>query len=126
MKGYRANIKDGREIYIPHWPVNVALENLTQAGKYIGTQNIINISELNIPATIIAITTCKEPKIVSALVRDFICQVAIDGDRVTKETIDALFEGNLYVVVELFAHTIHSQYADFFELGLPKVPSQDK
>lgn len=123
---YRKRISDGREIYIPNWPVDVALENLTQVGKLLGTENVINISELNIPAAIVAIMKCENPKLATALIKHFVCQVRIDGSKIEPETISAMFEGDLYGVVELFTHVIHSQYSEFFSLGLAKEASQDK
>lgn len=123
---YRKRISDGREIYIPNWPVDVALENLTQVGKLLGTENVINISELNIPAAIVAIMKCENPKLATALIKHFVCQVRIDGSKIEPETISAMFEGDLHGVVELFTHVIHSQYSEFFSLGLAKEASQDK
>lgn len=123
---YKRKLKDGREIYIPNWPVDVSLENLTQAGKLLGTENIINISELNIPAAIVAIMRCDNPKLTSALVKHFVCQVRIDGNKIEPETINSMFEGDLATIIELFAHVIHSQYSEFFSLGLAKEACPDK
>ena len=80
---YTATIKDGREIYIPSWSVGVALENLTLAGKYLGTENIINIAELNIASTVVAIMGSSDPKQAANLVKHFICQVRIDNQKIT-------------------------------------------
>lgn len=126
MKDYKATLKDGRAIFIPSWPVDVALENLTQAGKCLGTENVINISELSIPAVIVSIMGCDDYKLTSALIRHFICQVRIDGTKIAPETINSMFNGDLATVAELFAHVIHSQYSDFFVSGLVKESSQDK
>lgn len=123
---YKRTLKSGREIYIPNWSVDVALENLTQAGKVLGSENIINISTLNIPAVVVAVLGAEQPKLASALIKHFVCQVRIDGEKITTDTINEMFEGDLYTIAELFAHVIHSQYADFFELGLAKDDSQDK
>ena len=126
MKKYNTTIKDGREIYIPNWAVDVSLENLTQAGKLFGTENIINISELNIPAAVVAIMGCQDHKLAARLVKYFVCQVRIDGNKITEETINTMFDGDLAVVIELFTHVIHSQYSEFFSLGLAKAHSPDK
>ncbi len=125
-ESYTKTILDGREIYIPYWPVDVALENLTQVGKLLGTENVIRISELNIPAAVVAVMGCDNPKLASAMIKHFVCQVRIDGNKIEASTINSMFEGNLHAVVELFTHVIHSQYADFFSLGLAKEVSQDK
>jgi len=125
MEGYKATLRDGRDIYIPNWPVDVALENLTKAGKYLGTDNIIEIAYINIPAVIVAIMGAEDPKQCAALVRHFICQVRIDGSKIDATSIDEMFSGNLGHIAELFAHVVHSQYHDFFESGLVKEPSQD-
>ncbi len=122
---YKRKIQDGREIYIPNWPVDVALENLTQAGKVLGSENIINISELNSAGAIVALMNAENPKLASMLVKHFICQVRIDGNKITSETINSMFDGELHIVLELFTHVVHSQYADFFSLGLAKVVSQE-
>lgn len=124
-KNYSASLKDGRKIYIPSWPVDVALENLTLAGKYLGTENVINISTLSIPAVIVAIMGATDPKAAASLVKHFLCTVRIEGDKITPETINSMFEGDLASVAELFAHVMHSQYSDFFKLGLAKVNSPD-
>ncbi len=125
MEGYKAKISDGRDIFIPTWPVDVALENLTKAGKYLGADNVIKIAYLNISAVIVAIMKAEEPKQCAALVKHFICQVRIDGSKIESNTIDEMFGGNLGFIAELFAHVIHSQYHDFFESGLVKELSQD-
>ncbi len=123
---YNATIKSGKEIFIPSWDVGVALENLTKAGKYLGSENIINIAELNIASTIVAIMDAKEPAIVAQLIKHFVCQVRIDGKKITEDTIDSMFEDNLGEIAELFTHVIHAQYSSFFVLGLAKEPSPDK
>lgn len=125
MSDYKSKLKDGRAIYIPAWPVDVALENLSLAGKQLGTENIINISSLNIPAVIVAIMGAEYPKQSAGLIKHFLCTVRIDGSKITSETINSLFSGDLSSVAELFAHVIHSQYASFFESGLAKANSQD-
>ena len=123
---YKKTIQDGREIYIPSWPVDVALENLTQIGKLLGTENIIRISELNVPAAIVAIMKCDNPKLATAMIKHFVCQVRIAGNKITPSTINDMFEGDLHAVIELFTHVIHSQYADFFSLGLAKEVSPEQ
>lgn len=125
-ESYTRTISDGREIYIPNWAVDVALENLTLVGKLLGTENIIRISELNIPAAVVAVMSCDNPKLASAMIKHFICQVRIDGSKIEPDTINSMFEGDLHGVIELFTHVIHSQYADFFSLGLAKEVSPDK
>lgn len=122
-KGYRGKLEDGRDIYIPNWPVDVALENLNLAGKVLGVEQVVNISALNVPAVIVAIMGSDDHKRCSALVKHFICQVRIDGDKITPETINQKFEGDLHSVAELFTHVIHSQYHRFFESGLAKANS---
>lgn len=124
-KDYSAKLRDGQDIFIPSWPVDVALENLTLAGKLLGTEHIINIAALNIPACVVAIMDAKDAKQAAALVKHFICQVRIEGKKIEPATINSMFEGNLSTVTELFAHVIHSQYNDFFESGLAKATSQE-
>jgi hypothetical protein len=123
---YKRTIADGRDIYIPNWSVDVALENLTQAGRVLGSENIINISELNTAGAIVALMKAENPKLASRLVKHFICQVRIDGSKITEDTINTMFDGQLEVVLELFTHVIHSQYADFFSLGLAKAVSPEQ
>ena len=125
MAGYTAKLKDGRDIYIPNWPVNVSLENLTMAGKYLGTERVINISELNVAAVIYAIAESPEPKEAANLVEHFVCQARIAGEKIDPSTINTMFEGDLKAIAEIFAHVIHSQYADFFVSGLAKENSQE-
>lgn len=126
MSGYSANLKDGREIYIPSWPVNVQLENLTNASKYLGPQHIISIADLDVKAVIVAIMNSVEPAKTAQLIKHFVCQVRIAGNKITEETLDVMFEDDLKGITEIFAHVIHSQYSDFFDSGLVKEPSQDK
>lgn len=122
--GYHATLKDMKEIYIPHWPVDVALENLTRAGQHLGTDAVIRISELNIPAVIVAIMDAKDPNQTASLIKHFICQARISGSKIEPNQIDNMFEGNLAQVAEIFAHVIAAQYADFFVSGLAKELSQ--
>jgi hypothetical protein len=123
MSGYSAKLVNGQEIYIPSWPVDVQLENLTLAGKYLGSESVITISELNLAAVVVAIMQAKEPKHCANLIKHFVCQVRIDGKKIEPNTINSMFEEDLALVGEMFAHVLHSQYADFFELGLVREPS---
>lgn len=125
---YRKTIKDGREIYVPNWPVDVALQNLAQAGKVFGNENVIRMSELNIPAAVVALMSTDDPALAARLIKHFTCQVRIDGSKIAPETINGMFEGSkgLAVVMELFCHVMHSQFSDFFDLGLAKEASPDK
>lgn len=125
MSGYTETLKDGREIYIPSWTVSVALENLTMAGKYLGTNRVIDISELNIASVILAIAESPEPKEAANLVEHFVCQARIAGEKITPSTINTIFEDDLKTIAEIFAHVVHSQYADFFASGLVKVSSPE-
>lgn len=123
---YNATLESGLEIYIPHWPVDVSLENLAKAGKILGTQAIIAISEINIPAVIVAVMDSKDPSLTASLIKHFISQARVDGKKIEANTIDKMFEGKLYEVAEIFAHVIAAQYAEFFSSGLAKAHSQDK
>lgn len=125
-KKYYAKLRDGRDIYIPNWPVDVALENLAQAGKVFGTPNVIRIAEGNMAAAINALTKSDDPKLASALIKHFICQARIDSKKIEPDTLATMFEGELFVVMELFMHVLISQYADFFALGLVKEHSQEQ
>lgn len=123
-EGYKAKLKDGQEIYIATWTPSVALENLTQAGKYIGLDNLLNISKLtklSMHAVIVAISEAEDSETTLKLIQHFICTVGMDGDRITEATFDTIFEGKLPLIVEVFTHVVHSQYADFFEQGLIEV-----
>ena len=123
MSDYNETLKSGKEIYVPHWPVDVSLENLAKAGQYLGTNAVIQISEVNIPAVIVSIMEAKDPMQTASLIKHFICQARISGEKIDPSTIDQMFEGNLAEVAEIFAHVIAAQYADFFALGLAKVVS---
>ncbi len=125
MKDYSATLSTGEDIYIPAWPVDVQLEDLTRAGKALGATNIINISHINVPSFITALMECEDPKMTAALVTHFVCQARMDGKKILPNTIDTMFAGNLTLVAELFCHIIHSQYHDFFVSGSAKVPSPE-
>jgi hypothetical protein len=123
---YTSTLKDGREIAIPAWPINVALENLTNLGKYLGIDNVINIASLNVPAVIVAIMSSDEPKQCASIIKQFVCQARIAGSKINEGTIDDIFDNNLAAVTEMFAHVVHAQYSDFFESGLAKELSPSK
>lgn len=125
-EAYKRHLKSGREIYIPSWSVDVALENLTQVSKALGADSVINISTLNVPAVIVAIMSSENPKLTTSLIKHFVCQVRIDGEKITPDTINMMFDGDLHTIAELFAHVIHSQYSDFFVLGLAKEASPEQ
>ena len=122
-ENYRATIEDGREIYIPNWSVKVQYENLSQACKYLGQENVINISALNVPAAMVALMGSEDAKASTDLILHFVQQVRINGDKIN---IDSMDELGAPVVMELFTHVMHSQYNDFFESGLAKAHSQSK
>jgi len=124
MSGYSGTLKDGREIYVPHWAVDVSLENLTNAAQYLGADNLLSISQNSAPAAIIAITQAKDAKATAALVQYFVCSARVDGDKITSSGFNSMFTGKIHEALEIFATVVHAQYADFFELGLAKETSQ--
>jgi len=125
MSGYNATLKDGQEIYIPSWPASVALENLTKAGKYIGSDNLLRIAELNYPAAMLSITESDDSKTTAELIKHFVCEARMDGNKIDKAGYDSQFEGNLFLAIEIFCHVIKAQYYDFFKSGLAKETSQE-
>lgn len=125
MSGFSGKLKDERDIYIPHWPVDTALENLGKAGQLLGVQNIIRISELNIPAVIVALSQAEDPANAALLVKYFVCEARIDNEKMTPAIYATKLKGNLEQVAELFAMVVHAQYASFFESGLAKENSPE-
>lgn len=125
MSGYNAVLKEGQEVYIPSWPVSVALENLTKAGKYIGSDNLIRISELNIPSAMVAIMNAEDSNTTSELIKHFVCEARMDGEKIMKIDYDTKFKDNIYLAIEIFCHVVRAQYYDFFKQGLAKEPSQE-
>jgi len=121
VEDYKAKLDDGRDIYIPSWSVKVQYENLTQACKYLGQDNVILISALNVPAAILAVMGSDDATASTELVLHFIQQARISGQKITENSIDDL---GMHTVMELFAHVMYSQYNSFFELGLAKAVSQ--
>ena len=119
-EGYSATLENGEDIYIPPWPVDVSLENLARAGKSLGNDNVVLISKLNIPAVINGIMNSKDPEETANLIKHFVCQARISGKKITPDTLDEIFTNKLAMITEVFAHVMHYQYNDFFELGLAK------
>jgi hypothetical protein len=122
MSDYNANLKDGRAIFIPSWPVSVQYENLTTACKYLGQDNVIEISYKNIPAAMIAVMQAEKPKETTQMIMHFVQQTRMDGDKISANNVDEL---GMATIMELFVHVIHSQFNDFFESGLAKEASPD-
>ena len=123
MKDYTGELADGRAIYIPNWSVKVQFENLTQACKYLGQDEVIAISALNVPAAMLAIMGSDDAETATKFVLHTVQQARVDGQKIGLTTIEEL---GLAMVVEIFTHVLHSQYHDFFESGLAKAPSLNK
>lgn len=119
---YTGNLEDGRTIFIPSWSAVVQFENLTQACKYLGQDNVIQISSLNVPAAMLAVMGSEDAKATTELVMHFVQQARIEGDKITPDSMDKL---GLPVILELFVHVMHSQYNDFFVSGLAKAASHN-
>tara|TARA_R110000850_G_scaffold132440_7_gene253481 strand:- start:731 stop:1105 length:375 start_codon:yes stop_codon:yes gene_type:complete len=119
-EGYKSNLEDGRAIFIPNWPATVQFENLTEACKYLGQENVINISTLNVPAAMVAVMRSDDAKATTQLVMHFIQQARMEGDKITINSLDSL---GMPTIIELFTHVMHAQYNDFFESGLAKAAS---
>ena len=122
-KDYTGSLADGRSIYIPNWSVKVQFENLTQACKYLGQDQVIEISTLNVPAAMLAIMNSDDAETTAQFVLHVVQQACIDGSKIDTALIEKL---GLDIVVELFTHVMHSQYDDFFVSGLAKAPSRNK
>lgn len=123
MAGYTATLSKGQEIFIPFWAASVALENLSKAGKFIGSDNLLRIAELNIPSVMLAIMEAEDSAATAGLIKHFICTVRMDEQKIDPSQYDSKFENELYLTAELFAHVVKAQYADFFVLGLAKANS---
>ena len=123
---YKSTLEDSRAIYVPAWPVDIALENLAKAGKILGTEAVIAISELNTAAVIVAIMDSKDPSQTASLIKYFVTKARVDGKKIEGSDVDTFFEDNLYGVAEVFAHVVAAQYASFFVSGLAKAHSQSK
>lgn len=122
---YNATLEGGQEVFIPSWPASVALQELTNAGKYIGTDKLLRIAELDTPSAILAITESVEPAQTAGLIKHFVCSARMDGAKIEVSNYDSQFENNLYLAIELFCHVVKAQYSDFFEQGLAKANSQN-
>lgn len=122
-KGYRVTLRGGQEIAVPIWSATVALLNLAAAGKYIGQDNLISITELNIPSVMLAIINSNEPDDTTALIKNFVCSARMDGNKIQAKDFDEIFGGKLGLIVEIFAHVMKAQYATFFTQGLAKESS---
>lgn len=122
---YNGFLKDGTEIYVPNWPVDAALMNLSSGGKYIGADNLLRIADLNIPAAILAITESDSPAETKDFIKHCVCHARIDGQKITPNNVNSLFEENLAKMIEIFTVVIHAQYSDFFVSGLVKANSQE-
>lgn len=126
MSGYSKVLEDGSEIYIPLWNATVAFTNLTRCTEVIGIDNLVSISQDNIPAVIIALAGAKDADVAAQLLMHMVCEVRVDGDKLSKADFDDKFKGNIYKAAELFNHVIIAQYQSFFEQGLAKALSQQK
>ena len=127
IDGYKGELKGGQKIYIADWTPHVALQNLTQAGTYIGIDNLLAISKLDDFSThtaILAITSATDSEGTMGLIEHFVCTAAMDGERIQPHSFDAIFKDNLFLVVEIFCHVVKSQYADFFVQGLVEAQPQ--
>jgi hypothetical protein len=124
-KGYKGNLKNGAPIYIPSWTVEASIKNLAYAGKILGSDSLLRIADINIPAVMQALTKSEDPAGTAHFVKEIACQARIDGERVSADNYDSLFEGRLYLLCEVFATVIHAQYYDFFVQGLAKENSPE-
>ena len=120
-KNYKAELIDGRPIYIPSWPATVQFENLTQVVKYLGQEKVINISSLNIQAAMLAVMGSDDHEGCTSLMMHFIRHARLDGNKLDQDTIEKMEMSEL---IEIFTHVMHSQYDSFFVSGLAKVSSQ--
>lgn len=118
---YHATLRGGQEIYIPSWSAKVQYKNMMQVCKYLGQANVVAISALDVPATVVALMGSDEPDVTTDLVLHFIQQARIDGSKIDLNKAEEL---GMTLIAELFTHVIHSQYADFFESGLARDTSQ--
>jgi len=118
---YYATLRGGQDIYIPSWSAKIQYKNMMQACKYLGEANVVAISTLDIPATVVAMMGSDDPDNTTDLVLHFIQQARIDGEKIDNSKYEEL---GMTLIAELFTHVIRSQYADFFASGLAKEPSQ--
>jgi len=122
-KGYTANLKNGLEVYIPRWPVSIAYENLTKAGQYIGSDNLLSIAELNTAAVMLALMESSDSSKTAGLIKHFVCTARVDGEKIDPSSYDTKYQDDLHIVAEIFAHVVKATYSDFFKQGLAKETS---
>lgn len=126
VQGYKNTLKNGKPIYIRNWPVNVQFANLAHACDLWGNDEMVAIAKLDMKAAMRAAMNTKQPTKSADMMAQFVSTVALDGVSISQDKINTMFESNMGQVLEIFAHVIHSQYNDFFDLGLAGEPSQAK
>jgi hypothetical protein len=119
---YSGNLADGRAIYIPSWSPKVQFENLSSVCKVLGQDNVINISDINVPAAMLALMNADDAKAATELMYHFVKQARIEGEKLQDDY--AVDQMGMATIIELFTHVLHSQFNDFFVSGLAKAPSQ--
>jgi hypothetical protein len=124
--GYKATLEDGREIYIPIWDATTGFTNLTTTASIIGIDNLVIISQDDVATVILALATAKDANKAASLLKNAVCEVRIDGDKIMPAAFDELFKDQMYLAAELFNHVMIAQYKDFFGRGLAKVNSPAK
>lgn len=122
--GYNATLKSGKPIRINNWPIDIALGNLTLASRILGPDAMHEISKLSIKETLKAVLNAKDHEETTNLIIQFCCCAVLDGKNISKDTLNTMFEGQLHLVIEIFTHVVHSQYASFFAFGLAEEVSQ--
>jgi len=120
MEEYHKELENGDAIFIPKWSCKLAFQNLTQACKYLGQDNVVNISAFNVPAAMLAVMGSEDAKTSTDLILNFASQARVAGNKLDA---DKLEEIGMTGVIEIFTHVMHCQYNDFFVSGLAKVNS---
>lgn len=123
MSGYKAVLEDGRDIYVPTWDATTAYTNLTNTSAIIGIDNLVAISQDNVPAAIMALATAEDANKSAQLLKHMVCEARVDGEKILPMSFDDKFKDKLYLAMEIFNHVMIAQYRDFFERGLAKVNS---
>ena len=108
---------NGKTVFCRQWPASKAMVNKAKLIQIGGTTVMPFVDGIADIVAMMELEQLAKPDELVSLIREFVCEVRVDGKEILPAQFDSAYKGNLWEVVELFAFACEVQYKDFFELG---------
>ena len=114
---------NGKTVFCRQWPATKAMTMKARLMQLGGATIMPFVEGKPDLFAMMELEAASKPEELVQLIKDFVCEVRVDGEQTMPNQFDVKYQGNLWEVIELFAFACEVQYKSFFEQGLARFQS---